>query len=120
MKVLVEIESVALGDNVGAVAVISKYQEVNNYDVTVISNHPDIFVNSYPNLKFIKKGDTVSDFYNEKIATLYKFDVPLLEGYAKYFGITTEGITLKVDSVEGQRPIKKQIIIYSIRELSPD
>jgi len=114
MKVLVEIVSVALGDNVGAVAVISKYQEVNNYDVTVISNHPDLFVNSYPNLKFIKKGDTVSDFYNEKIATLYKFDIPLLEGYAQDYGITTEGITLKVDSVEGQRPIKNKYVCIGV------
>jgi len=114
MKVLVEIESIALGDNVGAVAVISKYQEVNNYDVTVISNHPNLFIKSYPNLKFIKKGDPVLDFYNEKITTLYKFDVPLLEGYSKDFDITTEGVTLKVDPVEGQRPIKNKYVCIGV------
>ena len=114
MKILVDIESNALGDSVGAAAVISKYQQLNGYDVTVISNHPKLFVKSYPNLKFIGRDEPVTDFYNDRIQTLYKFDIPLLEGYAKDFGITTEGITLKVDSVEKERPIKNKYVCIGV------
>jgi len=114
MKILVDIESHALGDSVGAVAVISKYQELNGYEVTVISNHPNLFTKSYPNLKFIGRNEPITDFYNDRIQTLYKFDIPLLEGYAKDFGITTEGITLKVDSVEKQRPIKNKYVCIGV------
>jgi autotransporter strand-loop-strand O-heptosyltransferase len=106
MKVLVEVESHALGDSVGAVAVISKYQTQNNY--------PNLFTKSYPNLKFINRDEPISDFFNDKINTTYKFDAPLLEGYANDFGITTEGITLKVDSVAGQRPIKNKYVCIGV------
>jgi autotransporter strand-loop-strand O-heptosyltransferase len=37
-----------------------------------------------------------------------------LEGYANDFGITTEGITLKVDSVAGQRPIKNKYVCIGV------
>jgi len=114
MKVLVEIESHALGDSVGAVAVISKYQKENNYEVSVICNHTNLFTNSYPNLKFIGRDEPITDFYNDKINTTYKFDVPLLEGYAKDFGITTEGIALHVDPVNGQRPIKNKYVCIGV------
>ena len=114
MKILVEIESHALGDSVGAVAVISKYQKEKNYEVSVICNHHNLFIKSYPNLKFIGRDEPITDFYNDKIKTLYKFDVPLLEGYAQDFGITTEGITLKVDPVNGQRPIKNKYIALGV------
>jgi autotransporter strand-loop-strand O-heptosyltransferase len=114
MKILVHIESHALGDSVGAAAIISKYQQLNGYDVTVISNHSKLFIKSYPNLKFIGIDEPVTDFYNDRIQTLYKFDIPLLEGYAKDFGITTEGVTLKVDSVEKQRPIKNKYVCIGV------
>ena len=114
MRILVEIESHALGDSVGAVAVISKYQQQNNYEVSVISNFPHLFKKSYPNLNFIGRNEPITDFFNDKIKTFYKFDVPLLDGYAQDFGITTEGIILKVDSVEGQRPIKNKYVCIGV------
>ena len=114
MRILVEIESHALGDSVGAVAVISKYQQQNNYEVSVISNFPHLFRKSYPNLKFIGRDEPITDFYNDKINTTYKFDLPLLEGYANDFGVTTEGITLKVDTVNSQRPIKNKYVCIGV------
>ena len=114
MKILVEIESHALGDSVGAVAVISKYQKENNYEVSVICSNHNLFIQSYPNLKFIGRDEPITDFYNDKINTTYKFDVPLLEGYANDFGITAEGITLKVDPVNGQRPIKNKYVCIGV------
>ena len=114
MKVLVEIESHALGDSVGVVAIISKYQQQNNYEVSVVSNFPHLFRKSYPNLKFIGRDEPITDFYDDKINTTYKFDLPLLEGYAKDFGITTEGITLKVDPVNSQRPIKNKYVCIGV------
>ena len=114
MRVLVEIVSNSLGDTVGAVAIISKYQQQNNYEVSVISNYPNLFKKSYPNLKFIGRNETITESYDHRISTTYKFEFPLMEGYSKDFGITTEGISLKVDSVNGQRPIKNKYVCIGV------
>lgn len=114
MKVLVDIESYSLGDSVAAVAVISKYQKQNNYEVTVICNYPFLFVNSYPDLKFLNRNEPITDSYDKKINTLCKFELPLIEGYAKDFDITTEDIIPKVDSVNNVRPIKNKYVCIGV------
>lgn len=114
MKVLVDIESRSLGDNIGAVAVISKYQRENNYKVDVISNYRALFLESYPNLNFINNSTPDTSSYDRVIRTTYKFDLPLLEGYAKDFDVTTEGLELKVDPVSKERPIKNKYVCIGV------
>lgn len=113
MKVLVEIESKSLGDNIGVVSIISKYQKINEYDVTVVTDHINLFVNSYPNLKFVNRESVVGVF-DKVIYATYKFNMPLLKGYAKDFGITTDGIDLKIDYIESPRPIKNKYVCISV------
>ena len=118
MKVLVEIPSNSLGDNIGAVAVISKYQKETNNDVSVICNHKDILINSYPNLKLIGKNESLEGTFEKRIEATYKFEVPLLDGYAQDLGINTEGVIPKVDSVEGDRPIKGKYVCIGVHSTS--
>lgn len=114
MKVLVEIASNSLGDTIGAVAVISKYQKETNNNVSVVCNHKDILIKSYPNLNLIGKDEGIVENYDSKILTTYKFEVPLLEGYAQDFGIDVTGVIPKVDGVQAERPIKGKYVCIGV------
>jgi autotransporter strand-loop-strand O-heptosyltransferase len=126
-RTLVEIQSSALGDSVGAMAIIEKYRIESGKDVSVLCKFPELFRGSYPNLMIYDKQKISVDFiaeegvwyidnigHNEKILTTYKFDVPLLEGYAKDFNISSEGVILKVDTPNGQRPIKAKYVCIGV------
>ena len=126
-RTLVEIVSDALGDNIGAMSIIEKWRKETGKKVTVICNHPDLFRSSYRDIMIYKKSDTNVKFtpeegiwyvnnvpHTERINTTYKFDVPLLEGYAKDFNITSEGSVLKVDRVNGERPIKAKYVCIGV------
>ncbi len=120
---LVEIDSNAIGDNVGAMAVIEKWRLESGKKVTVLSNLPELFRLSYPNLTIYKKGSVDVEFksqeglwyiknntYTEKINTTYKFEYTLIDGYAKDFNITSENVMLKIDPANGERPIKGKYV----------
>jgi autotransporter strand-loop-strand O-heptosyltransferase len=126
-RALVEIVSDALGDNVGAMSIIEKWRKETGKKVTVICNHSDLFRSSYRDMTIYKKSDTNVKFtpeegiwyvnnvpHIEKINATYKFDVPLLDGYAKDFNISSEGVILKVDGVSGLRPIKSKYVCIGV------
>ena len=126
-RTLVEIVSDALGDNVGAMAIIEKWRLETNKNVTVLCKNADIFRASYPNIMIYKKSDINVKFtpeegiwyvnnlaHTERINTTYKFEIPLLDGYAKDFNINAEGATLKVDSPNGERPIKSKYVCIGV------
>jgi autotransporter strand-loop-strand O-heptosyltransferase len=126
-KTLVEIQSNALGDTIGAMAIIEKWRKETNKDITVISNFSDLFKSSYPNLNIYNKKTNVQFIpnegvwvvndiiHNEKILTTYKFEIPLLEGYAQDFGISVEGIELKVDLFKKERPIQSKYVCIAVQ-----
>lgn len=126
-KSLVEIHSNALGDTIGAMSVIDKWREETGKEVTVISNFSDLFKSSYPNLNILSKKKNFeylpnenlwmidNILYNEKISTTYKFEVPLLEGYAQDFGVEIDGIELKVDSFKKERPIQSKYVCIAVQ-----
>ncbi len=120
---LVEIVSDSIGDNIGAIAVIDKWSKEKNKKVTVLTQLPNLFKNSYPNLKILKKSENSFTFstdsgdwnlngelFTEKINTTYKFDKPLIEGYATDFDIDTKDIKIKIDKVNKERPIKGKYV----------
>ncbi len=126
-KTLVEIVSNSIGDNIGALAVIEKFRIENNKQVTVLTDFPHLFQNSYPEIKILKKSENDFSFstleknwtlngeiYSEKITTTYKFDQPLIDGYAKDFGIESKGVTLKVDGAKKERPIKNKYVCIGV------
>lgn len=127
-KTLVEIQSNALGDTIGAMAVIEKWRKETGKEVTVLSNFSDLFKKSYPNLDIHNKKNTNVEYsptdgiwiindkiYKEKILTTYKFEVPLLEGYAQDFGITTDGIELNIDIFKKERPIQSKYVCIAVQ-----
>ena len=127
-RTLVEIESNALGDNIGSVAVINKWRIEKNKDVTVLTKFPDLFRNSYPMMSFYDKLNTNVSYstsegiwtvdnnkYNEKINQSYDFDYPLIEGFSKDFDIDPTGIDVKVDLFKKERPIKGKYVCIAVQ-----
>jgi autotransporter strand-loop-strand O-heptosyltransferase len=126
-RTLIEIQSDALGDSVGAMAIIEKWRQETGKDISVLCKHPDLFISSYRDITIYKKSDADVKFtpeegiwyvnnvpHTERINTTYKFDVPLLDGYAKDFNISSEGAVLKVDGVSGVRPIKAKYVCIGV------
>jgi len=124
---LVVIDSNAIGDNIGAMSVIEKWRSESNKKVTVLCKYPELFKNSYPNLTIHKKDNLNIEFqssngvwvlndniYTEKINTTYKFEYPLIEGYAKDFNTSCKDIKLKIDSINGERPIKNKYVCIGV------
>ena len=126
-RTLVEIYSNALGDTIGAMSIIEKWRKETNKDITVISNFSDLFQASYPSLKILNKKSNTQYLpvegiwivdgvpHTEKITTTYKFEVPLLEGYAQDFGITVDDIELKVDLFKKERPIQSKYVCIAVQ-----
>lgn len=126
-KSLVVIESNSLGDSIGAIAVIEKWRKQTNKDISVVCKFADIFKNSFPDLKIYEKDKSSINYssengliylndvpHTEKISTIYKFDVPLLDGYAQDFNINADDVIIKVDKPNGERPIKGKYVCISV------
>ncbi len=103
----IEIVSNALGDTIGALAVIEKYRvhsDVKKIDVICVN--ANLFINSYPNLNLIDR-DKNKIFatrqqlkINEPRKIYYQFNKPLMQGYADQLGISIEGIKTRIDHKE--------------------
>jgi len=125
--VLVEVGSKALGDTIGSVAVIDKYRKTSGRNVSVICKFSNLFRKSYPEINFI---DSTNDYryiaeknawllngkiFDERILTEYKFDMPLLEGFAKDFNMDASGVEPKVDLVIKERPIQSKYVCIAVQ-----
>lgn len=131
-RTLVDIVSNSIGDNIGAIAVIDKWRRITGKKIGVISSYPELIRKSYPDILIYKKSDInveispeksiwrINDLlYTEKISTTYKFEVPLLTGYAKDFGIDDiSDIEIKVDNFAGDRPLRGKYVCIGVHSTS--
>lgn len=130
-ETLIEIQSGALGDTIGAMAVIEEYRKKTNKKISVICNNDNIFKKSYPEINFYNSESNFEYISNknlwkindkcfkEKISTKYKFEVPLLRGFANDFGIEDlSNIKIKVDNPNKPRPIKNKYVCFGIQSTS--
>lgn len=121
---LIKIESGSLGDTIGALAVIDAYSK--GAGIGVISKlGEETFGKSYPNIMFFPhesepefkvttgtyelKGRCFKDFKR----IYYKFEDPLMEGYAKQLGVT-EWNRPRIDVKLEERPIKNKYVCFSM------
>lgn len=125
-RTLVQICSNALGDTIAAMAVIEKWRALENKNITVVCKYSNLFMKSYPLLNIVEKKNIEIEYstldglsylnkvpYTEKISAIYKFEVPLIDGYCKDFGIDSKDIKLKVDFTIKERPIKGRYVCLS-------
>lgn len=122
--VLIKIASKSLGDQIGAITAIDSMSLSNK--VTVICDLGySYFKNSYPNINFINPESEPSlntltgkwvigdQSYSRFEILHYKFDRPLIKGYAEQLGVTTWNRP-RIDLKVGPRPIKNKYACFSM------
>ena len=121
---LIKIQSVALGDTIGALAVIDSYAKGNRIGV-ICKLGDENFSKSYPNMTFhrydkepefdIKSGSYLLDgkFYKSYKRIYYRFEKPLIQGYAEQLDVTKWNRP-KIDMNVGERPIKGKYVCFSM------
>jgi hypothetical protein len=126
-KFIIKIQSKALGDIIGAMAVVEAYREKNSYDVSVIANlEPRFFENSYPDIKILPYDETEpafypiteewffrSEIYSGFIRIFYQFDKPLMQGYADQLDVNIWDRP-RIDLTQIERPIKSRYACFSM------
>jgi autotransporter strand-loop-strand O-heptosyltransferase len=124
--ILVKIESKSLGDQIGAMSVISKFSE-NKKVYVICSLDKNTFTKSYPNLNFLSYETNpilntrsgkwelpdLKLIFSEFRILQYKFDKPLITGYAEQLGVENWERP-KIDLFKGDRPIKSKYACFSM------
>jgi len=124
---LIRICSASLGDTIGAMSVIDSYRSKNSIDVSVICNlSGEYFKNSYPEITKIYPHSSTPEYipeidkwvidgieYGEYKQIMYRFEKPLIKGYAEQLDIK-EWNRPKIDAFVGERPIKSKYICFSM------
>jgi len=121
---IIKIQSSSLGDTIGALPVIQAYSQGKK--IAVISGlGKEFFEKSYPNMEFhphesepeldpqsgnYKLGEGI---YKDFKRIHYKFDRPLMKGYADQLNVDTWSRP-KLDLHLGDRPIKSKYICFSM------
>lgn len=122
----IRINSGSLGDTIGALSAIESYRKKSGREVEVSCKlDREFFEKSYPFLKIHPhdfkpefsplegkwfSGDKNYSFYKE---IFYKFDKPLIEGYADQLEVD-EWDRPKIDLFVGERPIKNKYVCFSM------
>jgi autotransporter strand-loop-strand O-heptosyltransferase len=122
--ILVKIASKSLGDQIGAIAAIGTLSLDNNVTVLCDLGY-SYFKESYPKINFISSGiDPELDIltgewlldgkrYSKFEVIHYKFDKPLIKGYADQLDVNTWERP-KIDFKVGPRPIKNKYVCFSM------
>lgn len=127
MRSLIKISSASLGDTIGAMSIIDSYRILTKEKVSVICNlDHSYFKNSYPDISKIYPHSSTPNYipefdlwelngerYEKYKEIFYKFDLPLMKGYADQLGVKTIKRP-KIDSFISQRPIKDKYVCFSM------
>jgi|694.fasta_scaffold42219_6 autotransporter strand-loop-strand O-heptosyltransferase len=121
---LIKIQSASLGDTIGALSAIDSFS--GGKPVDVIANFgKENFGKSYPHINFHPHNsepefDSASGIYSmngKHYSTFkriyYKFDKPLIDGYAEQLNVTSWNRP-KIDVEEKDRPIKGKYVCFSM------
>ena len=126
-KALIKVVSKALGDTIGAMAAADAFRKKSGSEVHVIANlDPGFFSMSYSNLKVLpydspapyknphtNKWELNGQDYDEYFEIFYKFETPLIKGYAEQLGVDSWERP-RIDFKESERPIKSKYVCFSM------
>jgi len=125
-RIVIKVQSKALGDIIGAMAVIDAFRKKESVEVSVCLNlDGSFFKRSYPEIEVIPYDNEPAFYpdqsewildgkvYNEFRRIFYKFDKPLMQGYADQLGVT-EWERPKIDTSDSERPVKSRYACFSM------
>lgn len=111
MKVKINLLTKSLGDTIGAVCQVDKYQKITKHSVDFFINSDFIvlFKNSYPNINF----NSANENFDKEINIGFKFDRPLQKGFSDDLGLEYEELNTKIDYKQKERNIKQKYFTIS-------
>lgn len=111
MKIRINLLSNSLGDTIGSVCQVDKYQKLTNNEVAFYINKKFIvlFEKSYPNILF-----NPFDFvFDKQINISFKFDRPLQKGFSDDLELNYEELNTNIDLELKPRNIKQKYFTIS-------
>lgn len=118
-KILIEIISQSIGDNLACIPVIEKFATDNNFkvDVKINKNFIFLFEKGYPTLRFIYISDEI--IYDDVLKLDYDFTKNIQEGYATQLGYKNWSyIRPKIVTEKKERPKLGKYVAISIHSTS--
>jgi autotransporter strand-loop-strand O-heptosyltransferase len=111
MKIKVRLTTSSLGDTIGAVCQVDRFQKLTNNEVGffINPNFVCLFEKSYPNIKF----NPVDFCYDLEKPISFYFDRPLQKGFSDDLNLNYEECNTKIDNFLGPRQIKQKYITIS-------
>jgi len=111
MKIKIVLNTSSLGDTIGAVAQVNKYQKNTNHEINFCINdtYKCLFEKSYPNISFNNKNFE----HNEEKQINFYFNRPLQKGFSDDLGMDYEELEINIDNHIGNRFIKQKYITIS-------
>jgi len=111
MKVKITLITQSLGDTIGAVSQVDRYQKKTDNEVGFFINKNFIFLfkNSYPNLSFNPIG---FKFDEEKFID-FNFHTPLPQSFSEGLDIDYEEVNTKIDEFHFDKPLPQKYITIS-------
>jgi autotransporter strand-loop-strand O-heptosyltransferase len=124
---LIKFVSKSLGDTIGAMAAADAFRKKSGNEVHVIANlDASFFYKSYPEIRIFpyesKKPTQIAEsgkwefdnvIYDEHTELSYRFEKPLIKGYAEQLGIDSWERP-RIDSSLSERPIKSRYVCFSM------
>ena len=115
--ILVELNSVSLGDTISSMPCVDHFRSINNFNVIYKINpeYESLFKDSYPEIIWYKSELS----YDKKIVISYDFNNPIQTGFAKQLGFFEwTYIRPKIDFTPKERPIKGKYVSMGIHSTS--
>lgn len=109
-RVLIRMNTKALGDTIGASPYFEKYRKETGNEVYVSCNFHDFFQPIYPSIKFIPYGFQNFSLFDEVFPLHFKFDVPLQKGFSDQLGLEYEEIRPVISWKKSPRQIPEKYV----------
>jgi autotransporter strand-loop-strand O-heptosyltransferase len=126
-RVLISIESSALGDTIAWMPYVLKFQEKHSCHVIVSTFKNNLFKNVYPELEFIEPGTTVHNliaqyrigwFYDVNREPVRPNTIPLQQTASDILGLEYEEIKPRIDYKILKRPTSKKYVTIATNSTS--
>ena len=126
-RVLITFESKALGDSLAWIPYCLEFAKVYDCKVIVSSFRNDLFVNVYPELEFVERGEIVHDlvamleigwYWDKNKEPINPALVPLQQSATNILGLQYEEILPRINFTPSERPIAEKYVCISIYSTS--